>query len=224
MKSWHWLALAVVGLALLMGGAAAGGGVSVVREAIATLTGRKRGSKPVVAFTKGADGRVVESIADLAESAGRVLGRDVGADEFVLATEISSEEGGAAVPVKVAVANATVNYARRKGATLQEVLASDGALAGQNVPGHGYASTARPPHADDFDVARAVLGGDEPDNTAGSIQFDSPAGQRASVARHIKGYAKGPEEVAEIRHKEGKEEYHLPGIDPDKFRLWRYVG
>jgi hypothetical protein len=209
LRRWWWLLLLLV--LLLVGGGTA-----------AVVVKRRRG-RALLTYTVGPDGRVKESIPSLVVAASKLLGREVSVDELLLASELASEEGSKPRIVKVAVAWATRNKARREGKNLVQLIAADGKLGRQGITGHGYASTRQPPTAEDFEIAHAVLAGLEPDPTHGAVQFDSPKAQRAAVAKGIAKYDKSPEQVAAARMREGKRMVTLPGIAADDLRFWRPI-
>lgn len=149
------------------------------------------------------------------------MGRRIPMTIIAMATMMASEESKA--PSKIAVGWAAMNYMIHTGKGLGPILMPDGRFAAQNVKGHGYASTARPPNKADILLAEKVILKRMKDPTGGSIQFDSPKAQRQLVARGAPGYSHSPEAVAAQRRKEGKVEIHVADISPDDLRFWRPV-
>jgi len=185
-------------------------GVTVILDGIA------RGQRLTTA-TYGSDGVVNADPQGLADLAGASS-----LDAYALARMISSEEGKADNTTKAAVAWAAVNHAAKIGKTISQVL-----LSAHNSNHNGffgtqrdidqdspdfdksdrYASTALDPYQGDLDIAEGVLSGDIADLTGGAVQFDRPASE------------KNPTAVAASRVKEGKTEFHPPGVDPG-LRFW----
>jgi len=172
----------------------------------------------------GADGVVRADPATLAHQAGVTL------DTYALARMVASEHPRDSRAIRVAVAWAARNYAAKGRVSVSrlllravkngKVLAHDGLFARQNTGGK-YATTANDPNADDLEVASLVISGRVADPTGGADQFDSPAAQRAAVARGAKNYTKTPEEVAADRRRSGKVLVTLAGVPADKVRFWR---
>lgn len=198
----------------------------------------RRSGRPLVNFThrkvpiEGRDEKywpsmVVESPDESRSIAEAFLRRSITPEAFALATMIASEAGRGAPNVKAAVAWAALNrVAELKGKrTLLQILSPDGKFGGQNAPGRGgvYASTRWPPYLQDLEIAELVLAKQIPDETQGAVQFDSPASQRALIARKAFKYdpENTPEKVAANRLAAGKEIVLLPGVDPDYIRFWR---
>jgi hypothetical protein len=195
-----------------------GGGVKVVKKAAEKATGGKR----VTNAPAGADGIVRVAPGELARQAGVPLA------VYALARMLRSEHGSEGEKVKTAIGWAAVNYARQSGVTIDRLLTrgtakggSDGFFGAQNVG--KYASTRSDPTTVDIEIARKVLNRQVPDPTGGATQFDSPAAQRALVKKSLKGYSKGPEEVAAERMKKS-DPVIVAGIDPDHLRFWRPRG
>ena len=209
---WYHV-VAVLALALLLFG---GGGAAVV-SAVKKAKGKRVTNAPA-----GPDGIVRVPPDELARQAG------VSLDVYALARMLRSEHGSEAERVKVAVGWAAVNQAKASGVSISRLLlrgtakgGSDGYFGAQNVG--KYASTRTDPTTDDVAIAAKVLGRTVPDPTGGATQFDSPAAQRALVAKNLKGYSKGPEAVAAERLKRS-DLVTVPGIDPDHLRFWRPRG
>jgi hypothetical protein len=206
MRWWHWALIAVGVLAL------GGGGATV---AVKTgKRGRRIGGKE--ADTDPATRLCPTAPALLAAAAGASLA------EYALARCIASEAGTLPAAGRAGVAWAVRNYAKRVGKGVAELLLGPEKLFGSQNAGKGrYAATSQAPYTADLELARGVLGGAVPDPTRGAIQWDSPAAQRALLARKAAGYRKTPEDVAATRRKEGKEVVYLAGVDAEKLRFWR---
>lgn len=155
-----------------------------------------------------------------------------------LARVIASEAGGEPYAIKVAVAWGTWNEARTRarhgtrirgwvfdGTITNLVQFPDGQYGPQNRG--AYCSTARAPTDEHRQIAAGVLAGSIGDPGWGAQQYDSPSAQRELAARGVKGYVHDdgspvtPEEVAARRVRDGNALVVLPGVDPDRFRMWR---
>ncbi len=158
--------------------------------------------------------------ADPAELA-RKAGVDV--QTYALARAVRSERGGLPRAAALAIAFAIANEARRRGKTILELVTGGKTHAGkfgaQNLGGR-YCSTRVDPYEQDIQIAAAVRSG-APDTTGGATMWDSPAAQRAMLAKKAKGYRKTPEDVAAARRAAGMELVLVDGVAEEKFRLWR---
>jgi hypothetical protein len=165
--------------------------------------------------------QVVQTPSEIRAQIATKLGRPVSSDAVALATMIASEQGSDPPFVKVAVANAALNYARYKKFTDVEDAITHGSGPERSFGGQlgRYASTNEPPTIEDVRIAEGVISGVLRDTTGGAIQFDSPRAQLALLEKHAEGYVDTPEKVATKRGK--LEEFHLPGVDPMHLRFWR---
>lgn len=141
-------------------------------------------------------------------------------DLEALARMIASENPNDSTTVRTAIAWSAVNEANRRGKSVFDLLAPDGNFGPQSGR---YASTRNAARSQDYEITTDVLTGAVNDPTGGAVQFDSPRGQRAALARNVSGYSKTPEQVAAQRISEGKVEVNLPGVDPEHMRWWRYA-
>jgi hypothetical protein len=142
---------------------------------------------------------------------------------YALASMMASEAGGENVITQIAVAHTAVNHARDRGESVSKLLLR----MGQNTvkgdsssfvagPGHHhfgkalhrYATTARPPNAQQLADAAEVLSGTVDDPTGGATKFDTPDSSLEDV-----------EQVASNRQAAGLEMVTVDGVDA--FRFWR---
>jgi len=124
--------------------------------------------------------------------------------------------------IKVALAWTCRNSATRLGISVAERVMPGMVPSAQNTGGR-FVSTRNPATDESRNIARDVMAGAVADPTMGSVQFDSPQGQRAALARNVSRYTQSPEEIAASRRADGKTEFHLPGVSPDYLRFWRYA-
>lgn len=137
-----------------------------------------------------------------------------------LARAIASEAGGESREIQTGVGWAILNESIRRGVTLWSLVRGKTGNWGPQSA-NGYVSSAREPTAAQRELARAIMANEVTDPTGGATQFDSPAAQRALVARNSPGYVKTPEQVAAARRADGKVLVLLPGVPEDKIRFWR---
>ena len=141
-----------------------------------------------------------------------------------LARAIASEAGHEPKSIQVAIGYAVINESNRTGKTIWRLVRGpEDEWGRQGTDGRYFISSAVVPTPAILDLARRVLAGDEPDETGGATNFDSPRAQRAAMARHVPGYVRTPEEVAARRVAGGMELVLIPGVAEDRFRMWRYV-
>jgi len=208
MDPWEIVVLLAIVCALVGDGNPVEGGLTLLNE----ITRGKR----LTHASYGSDGVVNATPDDLAALSGASL------EEYSLARMISSEEGNANNATKAAVAWSAVNYARRVGKTITQLMVRaknanhDGYYGTQKDidpessnqgKSDRYASTANDPYQGDLDIARGVLNGTIEDLTGGAIQFDRAAGE------------KNPAQVAQDRINEGRTQVFPDGVDPG-LRFW----
>lgn len=141
-----------------------------------------------------------------------------------LARAIASEAGGEPKQIQVAVGYAVINESNRRNVTIWRLVRGpEDEWGPQGTGGRSYISSKHAPTPAIMDLARRVLAGDEPDETEGATNFDSPRAQRALLKARATGYIKTPEEVAASRRANGLELVLLAGVPEERFRMWRYV-
>lgn len=208
MTEWKWAAI-VVGALAAVGGA--------------VYFWRRRGGVSVddlVAIDAGTSTKPAEVAVDPATLA-RVAGLPI--DVYALARLVASEASGEPDVIQVAVAWATRNEAERRGKPVSKYLLGTAGKFGEQGSGGRPASTARTPTAKHQAVADDVLNDRRPDPSDGATLYDSPDAQRALLKKRPDIYKKTPEEVAAKRTAAGYEVVYLPGIAPDRFRMWRHA-
>jgi hypothetical protein len=142
-------------------------------------------------------------------------------DVYALGRVLASEAATEPAVIREAIGRAVLNHARRLGRTIYATVAPNG---WESQQGGGYVSTAREPRSTDLQLAAYVLTPGTMDVTGGAEYFDSPRAQRAALAKGIPGYRKTPEQVARDREAAGLVLVVLPGVDPERFRMWRRRG
>ncbi len=167
-------------------------------------------------------GTVRETPNQIALAIEHKTGKSLTPSVIALATMLASETGRGPRTAKIGIAWAAKNAARRKGISILKLLAPRGQFGQQGVAGRGYAATAKPPNPVDLDIAEKVYIGRIPDPTRGSLYFDSPAAFKRLEG--TEGYeGKTAEQVARTRRAAGLVAVHLPGVNPQYLRLWRYA-
>ena len=163
---------------------------------------------------------VIDAAAEKADSNGVVqaepyqiaAAHGVSLDVEALA-RLGPSEAGSSKAAQTAVMWATVNYAKRAGLSISQLLlrgrlksglpsSSEGKFGAQNTG--KYASTRNPSTSQSRELAAGVLSGKIPDPTKGATQYDAPAAQDAGVAKKLPGYTKTSAEIAAERSKTSK--------------------
>lgn len=141
-------------------------------------------------------------------------------DVEALARAIASEANNNEAE-QIAIGWCVRNHAAFLGKSVRATVAPDGLFAEQGTKGHGYVSSARAYSAEVFQLAGDLLRGKHPDPTQGAEFFDHPVAQRALLKRRPDLYKKTPEDVARLRVSSGLVLVLLPGVDEERFRMWR---
>jgi hypothetical protein len=227
----------LVGTGLVAGGVAwwwlygrhdePGGVLGDLNQILAALTSIGRGSRLTRDPYDTTTGLVEGSPAELAAAA------NLDVETYSLARAVASEEGRSSELIKIAVAHAITNHARKAGRSITAVVtgarnpAHQGSYGTQKDidpgelddegkptnPNEGksdrYVSTALDPYAQEGQIAAGVIDGSIPDPTGGADQFDRPAGE------------KDPDRIAQNRIDAGAELVEVSGIDGNAIRFWR---
>lgn len=210
MVAWKWAAIAA-------GAAGVGGLVWWMRrrseislDELLAVTGPETTAAPTGADVSG-------DPATLARLAGLPL------DVYALSRLIASEAGGEPDIIQLAVAWATRTESERRGKSIAKYLLGTAGKFGEQGSGGRPASTARTPTARHQALADDVVNERRPDPSDGATLYDSPQAQRALLLKRPDIYKKTPEQVAANRIAAGYEQVNLPGVSPDRFRMWRHA-
>jgi hypothetical protein len=142
---------------------------------------------------------------------------------------LGPSEAGSSKAAQTAVMWATVNYAKRAGLSVSQLLlrgrlksglpsSSEGKFGAQNTG--KYASTRSPSTSQSRELAVGILGGKIPDPTKGATQYDAPAAQDALVGKAT-GYVKTSADIAAERSKTSTL-VMVPGVS--NIRFWAPKG
>jgi hypothetical protein len=221
-----WPAVAIIVLALILFGG--GNPIEPLEEILNTIQRGKR----LTRSTYGVDGVVARDPQSLADEAYGVQAPSTDAqaqrrlNAYALARMISSEEGPASNLIKAAIGSVALNWARRRGRSISEILLSakndahDGRFgtqrdidreSGNFNKSDRYASTALDPYEGDLVIAEGLLDGTIGDPTGGAIQFDAPPAFKSAA---------DAERVAQNRRDEGRTQVYVDGIDAAELRFW----